>query len=358
MRHLPGLTVIGVTGSNGKTTTKEIIFSILSKHAATAANPGNLNSEIGLPMAVLDIPPGSKFAVLEMGMNRKGEMDLLAEIARPSYGVITNIGTAHIGLLGSREAIAAEKARVFKYVGTDGRGFIHENEDFAEFLTDRCSGGVDVFGPGSTEGFEGADSAGLRGSVIHWNGRGIHFPLIGEHNIANALCAITVARRLGVKDDIIAAGLEDLRPLFGRGEVLKGPVTVIQDCYNANGESMVKAIDFVSSIPWTGRKILILGSMKELGADSDREHHNIGRYAADSNADAVIFFGEESAAAYAAATERSEENRFWWTADFNKLEERVKDQVKEGDLVLLKGSRSVALERLGSVLAGTEAADS
>ena len=353
MRGLDRLTVIGITGSNGKTTTKEILGRILDGHGATVVNPGNFNSEIGLPLSVFAIRDTHRYAVLEMGMNRKGEMDILTEIARPQISAITNIGVAHIGLVGSQQAIAVEKRKIFTFVGADGVAFLREEEPFADFLIEGCRGEVVFFGPGATPGYEGVDDAGLDGSIIRWKGHRIRFPLIGPYNLINALCAVSIAVKLGASDAAVIEGLEKVEPLFGRGEVLVGEVTLIQDCYNANTDSMKKAIDFIGSLPWTGRKILILGSMKELGAESDNEHRAIGRYAADSDVDIVLFYGDESVAAYDAAIgviQGGKTKRIEWTNDFDELDRAAGMYVNGGDIVLLKGSRGVELERLSKRL--------
>jgi UDP-N-acetylmuramoyl-tripeptide--D-alanyl-D-alanine ligase len=164
------------------------------------------------------------------------------------------------------------------------------------------------------------------------------------------LCAISIALKLGIGDDAIVSGLEKVKPLFGRGEVLRGAVTVIQDCYNANTDSMRHSIDFVGTLPWTGRKILVLGSMKELGSSTESEHRLVGRCAADSSARAVFFYGDESAAAFREAEEvqgRSAGGKLiQWTDDFDTLERLVQTYIKPGDLLLLKASRGVELERL------------
>jgi UDP-N-acetylmuramoyl-tripeptide--D-alanyl-D-alanine ligase len=356
LHNFPGLIVIGITGSSGKTTTKELLGSILSEYEHTAVSPGNLNSEIGLPLSALRIREGHRYAVFEMGMNSPGEMDVLVDIAKPRHAAITNIGTAHIGLLGSKEAIAGEKRKIFAHVGQSGRGFLPEDDEYKGFLAEACAGPVEYFGPDSTPGFEGFRDGGLEGIEMRWKGRLVRFPLIGRYNLKNALCAVSMALSLGVPDDEIALGLTKVRPLFGRGEVLTGTVTVIRDCYNANTESMIEAMDFVGSLRWTGRKILILGSMKELGTETEGEHRHIGRYAAGSDVDAVFFYGEESAASYHDAlivkSERGDGKRIEWAAEFSDLEDQVHGYVQPGDLLLLKGSRGVELERLTTGLIG------
>ena len=350
LRKLQELTIVGITGSSGKTTTKEVLGAILTEHDCTAVSPGNLNSEIGLPLAALQIRDTHRYAVFEMGINKPGEMEVLANIARPQYAAITNVGMAHIGLLGSREAIAAEKRKVFTYVDRNGWGFLAEDEPLAGFLAETCRGPIEYFGPSRTPGFESARDLGLEGSEITWKRRKLRVPLIGGYNVKNLLCAVSMALKLGVPDDAVAQGLEKVRPLFGRGEVFTGPVTVIQDCYNANTDSMVRVMDFVGSLPWTGRKILVLGSMKELGSETEAEHRIIGRHAADSSVDAVFFFGDESAVAFNEAVAvqcgSGGEKHLQWSGDYFELEKQVYSYVRSGDLLLLKASRGVELERL------------
>jgi len=350
LRQMERLVVIGITGSYGKTTTKEMLGAILSEYAQTAVSPGNLNSEIGLPLSALRIRDTDRFAVFEMAINNPGEMDVLADIARPEYAAITNIGMAHIGLLGSRKAIAGEKRKIFTHMSRDGFAFLGEDEQFGDYLAEVCRGTIEFFGRHSTPGFEAMGVTGLDGIEISWNGKIIRIPVIGPYNLNNALCAISMALKLGSETDAIVSGLEKVKPLFGRGEVLKGPVTVIRDCYNANTDSVTEVIDFVGTLPWTGRKILVLGSMKELGSKTESEHRLIGRRAADSSVHAVFFYGDESAAAFhdaEAVVGESGGGKFLrWTNDFDELKKLVYSYVRQGDLLVLKGSRGVELERL------------
>lgn len=356
MRGLKGLTVVGITGSNGKTTTKEMLGAILSEHDAVAVSPGNLNSEIGLPLSVFRIRDTHRYAVFEMAINNPGEMDTLVDIARPRYAAITNIGMAHIGLLGSREGIAREKRKIFAHTADGGWGFLADDEPYREYLGGACEGSIEYFGRHSTPGFEAARDLGLDGVEILWSRRRIKIPAVGLYNVKNALCAISIALKLGVEEDAIVRGLEKVKPLFGRGEVLRGDITVIQDCYNANTDSVRNMIDFVEALFWTGRKILVLGSMKELGTQTESEHRLIGRRAADSNVNAVFFYGDESAAAFRealVAQSASEDGKLiQWTEDFEELQKMVQSFIKTGDLVLLKGSRGVELERLTTGITG------
>ncbi len=357
MRRNAAVTRIGVTGSNGKTTTKEIIGSILRRGAPTYMNEGNLNSEIGLPVACFGLTEEQRYAVLEMGMNHPGEMDVLADIARPDLALITNVGTAHIGLLGSQENIAREKKRIFAHY--DGRqvGFLPEADRFRGFLAEGVPGRMILFGPGSTPGFQGSESKGLDGTIIHWEGSGIRFPLFGPHNLANALGAISVARELGVPNAEIIDGLEAVTPLFGRSQVLPGQVTVIADCYNANPDSMEQALTFFESLSWQGRRIGVLGGMRELGDDSTGAHAALGSRLRQTPLDAVVLFGEEMEPAWKALAGSPAGARARWILTVDELGRDLAARVRPGDVVLLKGSRGLEMERILPVLTGSAATD-
>ena len=345
MRRLPPLTRIGVTGSNGKTTTKEIIGRILCLAAATAVNEGNLNSEIGLPLACFAVRDIHRFAVFEMGMNHPGEMDVLADIVRPDLALVTNVGTAHIGLLGSREAIVREKKGIFSRFDGRQTGFLNEEERFFDLLSEGVKGRIVRFGPRSTEGYEGSESLGLDGTLIRWEGSRIRFPLFGPHNLANALGAIAVARACGASAADIRSGLEAVAPLFGRSQILRSEATILVDCYNANPDSMESAIAFVEALPWKGRKVAVLGSMRELGEEAEQAHRALGRRAAGARFDRVFLFGDELEGA-ALEQAASPGGRVAWFTDACVLGEAVRAAVRPGDLVLVKGSRGVALERI------------
>jgi UDP-N-acetylmuramoyl-tripeptide--D-alanyl-D-alanine ligase len=346
MERLHAVTRVGVTGSNGKTTTKEIIGSILSFAAATAVNEGNLNSEIGLPVACFAVGSAHRYAIFEMGMNHRGEMDVLADIVRPDLALITNIGSAHIGLLGSHEEIVKEKKRIFAHFTGPQTGFLPEGEPFAAMLQEGVKGRIVYFGPRSTRGFEGSESLGLDGTLINWEGFRIRFPLFGRYNLSNALGAISLTREMGVSADAIREGLETVNPLFGRSQVIRGPVTVVFDCYNANPDSMEKALAFLESLAWSGRKIAVLGGMRELGDASSDAHRALGRRLSSNPPDAVLLFGEEMEETWRALAGSPLADRSRWTGDFPTLASMTRDLVHEGDIILIKGSRGMELERL------------
>jgi UDP-N-acetylmuramoyl-tripeptide--D-alanyl-D-alanine ligase len=346
MGRLGEVTRIGITGSNGKTTTKEIVGAILSRAAPTAVNEGNLNSEIGLPLACFKIERGHRYAVLEMGMNHAGEMDVLADLARPDIALVTNIGVAHIGLLGSREAIAAEKKKIFTYFDGRQAGLLPEDDPFKAFLAEGVKGKMSFFGPKSTPGYEGSESKGLGGTIIHWEGSPIRFPLFGPHNLANALGAISIARELGVPNAEIRDGLEAVTPLFGRSQIITGPITLLVDCYNANPDSMENALSFLETLPWDGRKIAVLGAMRELGHQTAAAHAALGARLRTTALDAVLLLGEEMQEAVAALEGSPARRRVSLFRDLGSLGDTLKASLEHGDLVLLKGSRSLEMEGL------------
>ena len=339
-----GITRIGITGSSGKTTTKECVAAILSQKGKVVSNAGNLNSEIGLPLSVMALDEACEYAVFEMGMNRVGEMDILADILRPEYAVITNVGTAHIGLLGSRDSIAAEKRKALKYIQNGGNAVLWDADDYLGFLSAPYAGSCSLFGVESMKDRADVRSEGLEGSVLTYRDVEIHLPLPGKYNAYNALSAIRLAELLDVSPGMIKEGLESVKPLFGRGQVWKGRVVILSDCYNANLESMRSSIDFFSSLDEKGVKHYVLGSMKELGGETRKAHEELGSFLASAvSSDPIYLFGDEMKDAYKAL--RKSHNVFW-TEHYEDLKNRLIKSISVGDYILLKGSRSMELERL------------
>lgn len=340
--RFPELVRIAVTGSNGKTTTKELIASVLSEAAPTYRSAGNYNSEIGLPLAAFGIRREHRYAVFEMAMSRPGEIANLAAICRPQHACVTNVGSAHIGHIGSREGIAKEKRQIFSKFDGRQTAYVSEAEPYRQLLLEGVRGRVVLFGEGATEDFEHVRSEGLQGSIVRVGRYEVRLAVPGSHNVANAACAVALARELGVRDDRIAAGLEKAPTLFGRSEFIRGPVSVYQDCYNANPESMEALIRLLETTGWdAGRRIVVLGAMKELGDAAGEAHRAVARLALSAEADRLILVGEEFEHALNGSSSRA-----LWYPSVEELERRLPDLVEEGDLVVLKGSRSSGLERL------------
>jgi UDP-N-acetylmuramoyl-tripeptide--D-alanyl-D-alanine ligase len=351
---------IGITGSNGKTTTKELLATILVEAYGRDAvfwSKGNYNSEIGLPLSVLEVRPEHKIAVLELAMNRAGEIGTLTEIARPHYAVITNIGDAHIGNLGSRDAIAEEKRRIFSMLGPDDCAFVYEDEPYRDFLlaARTAPSRVVTFGESAGSGFEEAELRADGGWKLRRRGREIRFRLPGRHNLRNALAAVSVAVELGVSDEAVAAGLSRARGVSGRSEVIPGSVTVINDAYNANPDSMRASFDSFAERESAGRHVVVIGEMAELGEYTEEAHRRVLDEARKRSFDLLVAVGETYRAAVEGdgpTEERSDSLRF--VPDRSAAAKLLERELRAGDLVLLKGSRAAALERLIPAVTGAE----
>ncbi|MDC7220181.1 MAG: UDP-N-acetylmuramoyl-tripeptide--D-alanyl-D-alanine ligase [Spirochaetales bacterium] len=345
------LTVVGVTGSNGKTTTKEIIYSILSRSGAAVCNQGNLNSDSGLPLSVFNIREHHRYAVLEMGMNRVGEMASLARVARPDLALVTNVGTAHIGMIGSRQGIAEEKKAIFSHFGKKNIAFVNESDPFTEFLSRDLPGKVVKYGPQSLVDYEFVRDEGIYGQTIRLGGRDVRFPLPGKFNVLNALGAVAVARELGFSEEDIVAGLENCGGQFGRAEVVQGEtVTLFRDCYNANGDSMAASLELFAGSDKGRRKIAVLGDMGELGEESPAVHRAVLHQAESLSLEGIFLLGEEFAKALEAEVREERNVSVRSFVDFEELQAVLLENIRKNDLILLKGSRTMALERLSEPL--------
>jgi len=350
LEKFPGLLKIGITGSSGKTTTKEITSSILSCEKNTVMNKGNLNSETGLPLSVFETLARHEACVFELGMNRQGEILELAEVLKPNIALVTNIGSAHIEYFGSKSNIVNEKKCIFKFLKDDDIALIPRDDEYARELSRGVAGKVRFYCADLFDEFEGTRSLGLEGTEIYWAGERIHFALPGYHNFEDAMAAIAIAKEAAVSNEAIKRGLESVKPLFGRQEILRGRTTVIRDCYNANPESMEKSVGFCDSLDWSGRKVYVIGDMLELGDSSFSAHKKLGELLTQSQAEMIFLYGEEITAAGLYMTIKG---RFFYHAkDMDELSSALDRYVQEGDLVLLKGSRGCALERLTEMLTG------
>jgi UDP-N-acetylmuramoyl-tripeptide--D-alanyl-D-alanine ligase len=207
-------------------------------------------------------------------------------------------------------------------------------------------GKISYYGPTKTRGFEGSEDLGLGGAIIHWEGLQIRFPLFGTHNLRNALASISVSTELGISKEKIKEGLEKIRPLFGRSQIIRGPVTVIQDCYNANPDSFGQVFAFISALPWAGRKIGVLGAMGELGEQSEQAHRRLGVQATRCGFQGLFLFGQDMEPAYREIQDQGYKGLVEWMTDIESLRASVRSHLRDGDLLLIKGSRAVELERL------------
>jgi len=341
---------VGITGSSGKTTTKEIAAAIISCEKNTVMNEGNFNSETGLPLSVFKVRPHHEVGVFELGMNRKGEILEIANVLKPNIALITNIGTAHIENIGSRLNILNEKKCIFKFLNTGDSALIPADDEYSNILADGVNAQIKFYGTDFFGELEQTRSLGLEGTEITWAGEKIRFALPGKHSLHDAMAAIAIAKEIPVGNDAIKKGLEKVRPLFGRLEILKGRATVIRDCYNANPESAEKSVEFCNSLDRQGRLVFVIGDMLELGEVSASAHAKLGEQLAESRADRVFLFGKETAAA--ARVLESKGKNVFRTENIDELSFALDSYVQKGDLVLLKGSRGCSLERLSEMLTG------
>jgi UDP-N-acetylmuramoyl-tripeptide--D-alanyl-D-alanine ligase len=329
--------VIGVTGSVGKTSTKQLIAALLAGRRRVAANPANFNTEIGLPLAVLAAPEGTEVLVLEMGMRGFGQIDELARIAEPDVGVITLIGPVHLELVGDLAGVARAKGELLAHVGV---AVVPADEAALEpYLRD-----ADVvrFGPAGDVVLESFDPPHV---AIRARERPISLevPFTSRHQLSNLLAAVAAVQAVGVEP----AGRVDVS--FGplRGEIVPLPngITVINDCYNANPISMRAALDELATYEPPGRHVAVLGDMLELGPSERADHRELGEYAAESGVDVLIAVGplsEETAAAFSGESHH--------VADAAEAAALAAELVGSGDVVLVKASRGIKLEGVTEAL--------
>jgi UDP-N-acetylmuramoyl-tripeptide--D-alanyl-D-alanine ligase len=331
-----GCRVVGVTGSTGKTSTKDILTALLRQRLRTHANRENLNTEIGLPLTILEAEPGTEAMVLEMAMRGVGQIAELAAIAEPDVGVIVNVGPVHLELLGSVEAVAAAKAELIRDLGPGATAVVPAGEPLlAPHLRDDIE--TISFGPGGDVAVARAEDGRATFSV---RGRELALELsyAEPHNLLNTAAAIAAATALGVEP----AGRLEVRFSSLRGEVveLEGGVTVVNDCYNANPMSMRAALEHLAATP-ASRRFAVLGQMAELGPDGERYHREIGTLAGQLGIDVLVTVGEP--ALPIAAGFDGEKHAVATPEEAGAL---IEELARPGDRVLVKGSRSAGLERV------------
>ncbi|MFO1318549.1 MAG: UDP-N-acetylmuramoyl-tripeptide--D-alanyl-D-alanine ligase [Burkholderiales bacterium] len=343
------LTVAGVTGSNGKTTVKEMLAAILRVHAgedAVLATQGNLNNDIGLPLMLLRLRSQHRFAVLEMGMNHLGEIRYLSGLARPDVAVINNAGVAHIGELGSRENIARAKGEIFEGLVAGGVRVLNADDDFIDYWRSL---------PGNASVIEFSldhvadvsatcelDDAGSLVALRLPDGTATaRVNLPGRHNVRNALAAAAVAHALRVPVTTIAEGLGRYEGTKGRLQRKAGPggSLLVDDTYNANPDSMTAAIAWLARS--SGKRVFVMGDMGELGPDAAHWHAEVGRFAREQRIDRFLAFGEASAAAVSAFGPDARHFQ-----DLDALVAAVDAECAPGTTVLVKGSRFMRMERV------------
>ena len=348
--HFNHLTRIAITGSNGKTTTKELLASILTAHAPTYFTPGNRNSAIGVSLAAFELRKHHRFALFEAGTDRGGEIAQIAQLLAPHYALITNIGSAHIGIFGSQKAIAREKRDIAARSAALQALFVAEDEPYQTLLSRGIAAPVIAFGPRTTAGFHSFHTE-LTGSTLQLYERQITSAISGLFQLKNILAAVTVARHLGCSEEEIARGIANYRPPFGRAQYLSGRVAILQDCYNANPESMYESLNSVAAMKWKGRVVCLLGAMKELGQERAHHHLEVARRALTLFNTQLFLYGEEFQQIIARMIPEEQQRICCYTA-IEELCAHIKDYLRPGDLLFLKGSRVMQLERVTEYIQG------
>ncbi len=350
------LTSVCITGSNGKTSTKDLCAAVLAQRFSVTRTLGNLNNHLGLPFSILRADSTHDVGIFEIGMNHAGETAPLAAIARPDIAIITNVGIAHIEFLGSREAIAQEKGMLAEAVGENGTVILNADDDFTPAIAERTRARV------TTAGLLGGDvratdleqlSEGIK-FQLHATGQSVEaeLPVPGEHMVRNALLACAAGISLGLSLDECAAGLRALQLTAGRltQKTIRG-IRILDDTYNANPDSMSAALITLARMPVAGRRIAVLGGMGELGVESERGHRSVGEVAGREKIGCVISVGE-SARWIADAAESGGVGEVIRTADADEAARILRSLAQPGDTVLVKASRSARLERIVQAMEG------
>jgi len=344
--------LVGVTGSNGKTTTKEMVAAILARRGGVLKTQGNLNNHIGVPLTLLGLSAAHQAAVVELGVNHPGEMTRLCEIARPTVGVITNVGHAHLEGFGGVEGVARAKGELFASLPADGMALLNADDPRVAELRRhlRCESLTFGLRAADVEGgvVEELTRAGTR-VEIRYAGSAVQcfIPVVGRHNASNAVAAAAVAVALGVDLETVRSGLESFRPALMRSELVTTPagIDVFNDAYNANPSSMERALETVGRLRGAGRVWAVLGEMRELGEASEALHRDVGRAAARAALDGLVAVGPAARwladeAIKAGMPARS----IAWVETAGEALPVITAWSRPGDLVLVKGSRRVGLE--------------
>ncbi len=336
----PQLRTVGITGSCGKSTTKEAIACIANELGPTAKTPGNLNSEYGLPLSTFSLGKQSRFGVFEMGIDHVGEMDRMVSILKPSIALLTNIGISHLEKLKSQEMIACEKAKIF-HPGLE-TGFISKSCLYLPQIERQAGRVLHRYDVNAIQ----AVDMGLDGWLVSYGGESFQIRAVGKHMLEDIAGAIEVGSYLGASPKEIAHALEGFTPMQGRSSVHRSSITIIDDSYNASLDSTRSILSYISSLPWNGEKKVVLGPMKELGSQSQIAHMQIAQLLASSTFNHAYLYGSEMEGAAYKLKGLGFGTRVSFTESFEELEHSVEYQTHDGDLFLLKASRSVGMERL------------
>jgi UDP-N-acetylmuramoyl-tripeptide--D-alanyl-D-alanine ligase len=352
-------TVIGITGSTGKTSAKDLTAAVLGIRFRVAASPRSFNTEVGVPVTVLNADPDADVVVCEMGSRGPGHIRALTEVARPSIGVVTNIGPAHLETFGSIEGVANAKAELVEALPADGIAVLNADDEIARTFTSRTAARSVLFGTDRDAEVSAGDMSlndlGHPSFTLRTpNGsERVELPVTGEHMVWNALAAAGCGTALGLTAGECAAGLKEARLSAWRMEVVEasGGYRILNDAYNANPASMAAALKAAAWMGRKGRCIAVLGPMAELGEFADREHERIGELVARLGVGRLVVVGPPARRiAVGASREGVEPDRIITVDTVEEAASAVREEVRPGDVVLLKASRVAGLERLAEEL--------
>ena len=336
--------VIAITGSNGKTSTKNMLHSILSLHGPTLSTKGNLNNHLGVPKTLLELEKNHQYCIIEMGANHLNEIELLCKLAKPNIAIITNANNAHLGEFGSEENLVKAKGEILESLSEDGIAIVNKSSPHIN-IWEEISGTKSLTFFGNDSNIYASDIKQFKSTLnfnLNFSNSSINLTLsmIGLHQIENVLAAAACAINLGISPDLIKKGLEKVRSEKSRLELIElQNFTILDDSYNANPESMKAAIDSLKQ--FSGKKVLVLGTMAELGKDSSRLHQEIGDYARKQNIDSLITIGQEA--------------QYFKGSHFDDIESIFNEinNYHKGATVLIKGSRKMELNKLVDILINT-----
>ena len=345
------ISLIGITGSYGKTSTRTLLDAALSSKFKILSSKANFNNEIGVPMTLFQLDDEDEDAILEMGMRGRGQIDYLAKVAEPTIGVITNIGPQHIESLGSLDEIALAKAELIENLPESGLAVLPFDSPYFEILRAKTRARIVSFGTREGADYRAEDVRTLPNGEVAFriSSIEIRLPMPGIHNALNACAAFAVAHQMGVAPEAIADALKGAELPGARMRVVRAlsGATVIDDCYNAGPDSMRAALQTLLDFPGSGRRVAILGDMKELGDFSEAEHQKIGQFAGQF-LDLLVGVGGETRpllnSAIRAASDVEQAMEVHWFPDATEAREEVAPMIRKSDVVLVKGSRSVGLE--------------
>jgi UDP-N-acetylmuramoyl-tripeptide--D-alanyl-D-alanine ligase len=359
VRRQWGMTIIGVTGSAGKTTTKEMVASVLGKKFTVLRSVGNLNNEFGLPLCLLRAERYQNIGVLEMGMSARGEIRKLASIAEPSEGVVTNVNPVHLEFFKSVDEIAEAKAELLEGLREPKVAYLNNDDSRVRAMARKFDGKIVTYGVKSVASFkvQQMQDLGLDGTAftIHYGRRDLKFalPLLGQHNVSNAIAAIAVGATHEVPWELIGEAIAEMKPEKMRGQVIKfrEGFAVIDDSYNSNPRALSEMIRFIGRLQGYQRKILVAGEMLELGPEGPELHRGCGREAARAGLELIVAVQGQATEILEGALEAGmDRSRLKFMRDAVQAGELLARTVKKGDVVLIKGSRGVRLEQVLNTL--------